>query len=161
MTPRFFLTAVIVLLLLLSATVLAQVTAPGRGSGIGGARPAPATPDGGESQAAPTPRPALQVTKITGQVESLSSQPGPGGQVMVQTAVLKTASGSVTIFMGPVWYVNEQKFPLKVGDTWEVTAHQRAMGQRPGLVAREVRTGQNVLRLRNDQGQPLWRGPAR
>jgi len=159
MKPKFLLTAVMALAL--AAQVLAQVTAPGRGSGIGGARPAPATPESERMAPGPEVTRKTVPVKVTGQVESLSSQPSPGGQVMVQSAVLKTAKGSVTVFLGPVWYVHEQKFPLKVGDTWEVTAHQSAMEQRPGLVAREVRTGGSVLRLRDEQGQPVWRGMGR
>jgi len=145
------------LVLALAAPVPAQVTAPGRGHGLG--RSLPASPDTEPDVSAPTAtRQPVLVTKVTGQVESLSTRPGLGGQVMVQTAVLKTASGNVTVFLGPVWYVNEQKFPLKVGDTWEVTAHKSAMQSWPGLFAREVKTRGSVLKLRDDHGRPLWRG---
>jgi len=145
-----------ILALTLTVPVLAQVSAPGRGHGMG--RTVPTTPESERAAPAPEGTRKMVPVRVTGQVESLSSQPGMGGQVMVQTAVLKTASGSVTVFLGPVWYVNEQKFPLKVGDTWEVTAHKSAMDQRPGLVAREVKTGGSVLKLRDAQSQPLWRG---
>lgn len=146
------------LVLALAAPVLAQVAAPGRGHGIGGARSAPATPE--SEKAAPlteVPRRA-EPAKVTGQVESLAVQPGRGGRMMVQTAVLKTRDGSLTVHLGPDFYVRQQQFPLKVGDTWEVTGFKTTLDQKTVLVAREVRMGGHVLKLRDQGGQPLWRG---
>jgi len=154
MRPKLWVTAIMVLTL--AAPVLAQLRPGGRGHGLG--RAVPATPESETTATEPEATRKIVPVKVTGQVESLSSQPGVHGPVLVQTGVLKTASGSVTVFLGPVWYVNEQKFPLKVGDTWEVTGHKSTMEQRPGLVAREVRTGGSVLKLRDDHGRPLWRG---
>ena len=146
------------LILALAAPVPAQVSAPGRGHGIGGARPAPATRE--DERAAPmteAPRRA-EPTKVTGQVESLAVLPGRVGRVLVQTAVLKTRDGSLTVYLGPVFYVRQQQFPLKVGDTWEVTGFKTTLDQKPVLIAREVKMGGHVLKLRDQGGQPLWRG---
>ena len=146
------------LILALAAPVAAQVAAPGRGHGIGGARPAPATPE--DERAAPitqAPKRA-EPAKVTGQVESLAAQPGRGGRMMVQTAVLKTRDGSLTVHLGPIFYVRQQQFPLKVGDTWEVTGFMTTLDQKPVLVAQEIKSGGHVLKLRDQGGQPLWRG---
>lgn len=149
------------LVLALAAPVLAQVAAPGRGHGIGGARPAPATPE--DEKAAPVtdvPRRA-EPAKATGQVESLALQPGMGGRLMLQTALLKTRDGSVTVLLGPVWYMRQQQFPLNVGDTWEVAGFKTTMDGKPALAAREVKKGAQVLKLRDERGQPLWAGAGR
>lgn len=149
------------LVLALAAPVLAQVAAPGRGHGMGGAKAAPATPE--SEKAAPAtdvPRRA-EPAKVTGQVESLAVQPGMGGRMMLQTAVLKTRDGNVTVLLGPVWYMRQQQFPLKVGDTWEVAGFKTTLEQKEVLVAREIKKGAQVLKLRDERGQPLWVGAGR
>ncbi len=145
---------IIALVVFLAAPALAQVAAPGRGHGMGGTKAAPATPEG-EKAAPETRAPRLgPAMTITGRVESLGSQPGMGGRTMLHTAVLKTASGSVTVLLGPAGYVERQGFPLKVGDTWEVAGNKSA----GGIVAREIKSGGRTLKLRDERGQPLWRG---
>lgn len=142
------------LVLAAAAPALTQVTAPGRGHGMGGTKAAPATPEG--EKAAPTtvaPRLGPPAT-ITGKVESLATQPGMGGGMMLQTAVVKTASGSVTVYLGPTGYLERQGFPLKVGDSWEVAGYKSPTG----IVAREIKSGGGTLKLRDERGQPLWRG---
>lgn len=151
-----------ILVLALAVPALAQVAAPGRGHGLG--RTVPAKPEGErETQTAPVTRPPLPAARVTGQLESLAAKPFPGAVegVKMQTAVLKTPSGSVTVYLGPDWFVQEQKFPCKVGDTWEVTGHKSMQAQFPGIVAREVKTGTSVMKLRDERGQPLWRAPGR
>jgi hypothetical protein len=146
------------LVLALVAPVLAQVTGPGRGHGIGGTRPAPATQEGEKAATLTEVCRRAESVKVTGQVESLAVQPGRVGRIKVQTAVLKTRDGSLTVHLGPVFYVHQQQFPLKVGDTWEVTGFKTTLGQKPVLIARDVKMGGHVLKLRDQAGKPLWRG---
>ena len=124
------------LVLALAAPVLAQVAGPGRGHDR---RSKPSAGDPGSEKGAPlteVPRRA-EPAKVTGQVESLAVQPDRVGRMIVQTAVLKTRDGSLSVHLGPVFYVRQQQFPLKVGDTWEVTGFKTTLEQKPVLVARE------------------------
>jgi len=98
------------------------------------------------------------VTTIKGVVES----PGPQmGRMQHVSWVVKTDKDKVTVHLGPAWYVNQQQFSLKPGDTVEVTG---SMVERAGgsfLVAKEVKAGGKTLKLRDDQGLPVWRGQGR
>jgi hypothetical protein len=102
------------------------------------------------------------VTTLTGTVESLGNMSGAmrgaGGRMGMKTAVLKTDSASTTVFLGPDWYLQEQKFPLKVGDALEVTGSQVTLRQQPVLIARDIKVGKQTLSLRDEQGLPRWRG---
>jgi hypothetical protein len=146
-----------ILALTLAAPVRAQVAGPGRGHGMGHTIPAIEHPESEKEAPGHEFMPRRVPFKVTGQVESFAIQPAVRGRGMVQTAVLKTPGGNLTIFLGPVWFVNKQKLPLQVGDTWEVSGHQSAAPQRTGLVAREVKTSGGVFKLRDEKGQPLWR----
>ena len=42
-------------------------------------------------------------------------------------------------------------------DKLRVTGSRISVQGKPALIAREVRKGSQVLKLRNDRGQPLWR----
>jgi len=128
---------------------------------MGGTRAAPATPENEkEFPTTEVPRRA-EPAKVSGQVESLAVSPGTGGRTMMQTAVLKTRDGSLTVFLGPVFYLRREQFPLNVGDTWEVAGYNTILDQKPVLIAREVKRGAQVLRLRDGKGKPLWVGTGR
>ncbi len=105
------------------------------------------------------------VTTVTGQVEKLEDLPsmgGGGGQGMQYRGVtLKTGQGSLMVHLGPAWYLDEKKFAVKVGDTVEVTGSKVTLNNQPALIAREVKVNGATLKLRDDQGLPVWRGMGR
>ncbi len=105
------------------------------------------------------------VTTVTGQVEKLEDLPsmgGGGGRSMQYRGVtLKTAQGSLMVHLGPGWYLDEKKLAVKVGDTVEVTGSKVTLNNQPSLIAREVTVNGTTLKLRDDQGLPVWRGMGR
>ena len=74
---------------------------------------------------------------------------------------LKTDQGSLQVYLGPGWFLDEKKFVVKVGDTMEVTGSQVTLNNQPALIAREVKVNGATLKLRDDQGVPVWRGMGR
>jgi hypothetical protein len=142
---------VMVLCLALAHPALAQ-TGPGgggRGMGMGGGM-------------GPRLYDPQTVATVKGQVEKLADLPsmgGGGGMGMQYRGVtLKTDQGSLMVHLGPGWYLDEKKFPVKVGDTMEVTGSKVTLNNQPALIAREVKVNGTILKLRDDQGLPLWRG---
>jgi hypothetical protein len=105
------------------------------------------------------------VTTVHGRVEKLEDLPSMGGgrgQAMQYRGVtLKTDQGSLMVHMGPGWYLDEKKFVVKVGDTVEVTGSKVTLNNQPAMIAREVKVDGAVLKLRDDQGLPMWRGMGR
>jgi hypothetical protein len=105
------------------------------------------------------------VTTVTGQVEKLEDLPsmgGGGGQGMQHRGVtLKTDRGSLMVHLGPGWFLDEKKFAVKAGDTVEATGSKVTLNNQPALIAREVKLNGATLKLRDDQGLPVWRGMGR
>ncbi|MFI5330399.1 MAG: DNA-binding protein [Desulfobaccales bacterium] len=98
------------------------------------------------------------VTTIQGTVESL----GPKGPRMQhESRIIKTDQGSIMVHLGPTSYINQQQIQLNPGDCVEVTGSKVEMRGRTMLLAKEVKVGGKTLRLRDDQGLPLWRGQGR
>jgi hypothetical protein len=102
------------------------------------------------------------VATITGSVEKLEELPSMGrggGQGMkFRGVLLKTEKGSILVHLGPGWYLDEKKFALKEGDAVEATGSQVTLNNQPALIAREVKANGATLKLRDDQGLPMWRG---
>jgi hypothetical protein len=102
------------------------------------------------------------VTTIKGTVEKLEDLPsmGRGGSrgMEFRGALLKTDQGSLLVHLGPGWYLDDNKFTLKAGDTLEATGSKVTLNNQPALIAREVTVNGKTLKLRDDQGLPVWRG---
>jgi len=97
---------------------------------------------------------------IDGKVESIQYFPtiGPGGIPEGGTSlgvVLKTDQGSVTIYLGPPWYLSRQKFSINAGDNLRVIG-SRAPLSSAAIIAREVTKNGKILELRDEKGIPVW-----
>ena len=97
------------------------------------------------------------VTTVKGQVEKLEELT-MGRNLAFREIFLKTDQGSLLVHLGPGWYLDEKKFAVKVGDTVEATGSRVTLNNQPALIAREVKVNGTTLKLRDDQGLPVWRG---
>ena len=145
-------TKVLVVMVVCLALVGPALSQPGPGGGMGrGMGPMLYNPQ--------------TVTTVTGQVEKLEDLPSMGGGggmgMQFRGVTLKTDQGSLMVHLGPGWYLDEKKFPIKVGDTVEVTGSKVTLNNQPALIAREVKVNGATLKLRDDQGLPVWRGMGR
>jgi hypothetical protein len=100
------------------------------------------------------------LTTIEGKVERIQYFPtiGPGGIPGGGTSlgvVLKTDQGSITIHLGPPWYLSRQKFSINAGDNLRVIG-SRAPLSSAAIIAREVTKNGMILKLRDEQGVPVW-----
>jgi hypothetical protein len=98
------------------------------------------------------------VETLTGQVTRV--QHGPmrqGGKGNFVRFTLQTNQGPLPVFLGPASYVDAQALKLAAGDTVQVKG-SRLTGPKghTAINAVEVVKGDQVLRLRDDQGNPLW-----
>jgi len=100
------------------------------------------------------------VTTVKGQVEKLQTiDMGRRGRGMtLQEVFLKTDQGSLRVHLGPSWYFSEQKLTIKAGDTMEVTGSKVTLNNQPAIIAREIKVNDKTLKLRDEQGVPVWRG---
>ncbi len=65
------------------------------------------------------------------------------------------------IHLGPAAFVQGKNFPLAKGDEIDVTGSKVTYDGGTSLIAKEVRKGEAVLELRDEQGKPLWANPPR
>jgi len=70
--------------------------------------------------------------------------------------VLKVGEEELPVHLGPGWYFERNDFPIAEGDTLQVTGSRITLEDGPALIAAELRKGDKTLRLRNEQGIPLW-----
>jgi hypothetical protein len=96
------------------------------------------------------------VTTVTGQVEKLEEL-SMGQNMAFREVILKTDQGSLKVHLGPGWYLDEKKFVVKAGDTVSATGSKVTLNNQPALIAREVTVNGATLKLRDDQGLPVWR----
>ncbi|HZE22284.1 MAG TPA: hypothetical protein VE082_09545 [Desulfobaccales bacterium] len=143
--------AVLFLVLILSLALVCPALAqpvPGGGRGMGPRLYNPKT-----------------VTTVKGIVEKLEALPGVGrggGRgLQFQSVVLKTNQGSLTVHLGPAWFLAQNKFVLKAGDMLEATGSKVTLNNQPALIAREIKANGQTLTLRDAQGFPMWRGRGR
>jgi hypothetical protein len=105
------------------------------------------------------------VITVTGQVEKLADLPslgrGGGKGMQYRGVLLKTDQGSLMVDLAPAWYLNEKKVVVQAGDTISATGSKTTLGNQPGLIAREVTVKGTTLKLRDEQGIPVWqrKGP--
>jgi hypothetical protein len=103
---------------------------------------------------------ANSVTTVAGEVTAVEKYtPGRGGGSYGLRVTIKTDKETLPVVLGPAWYVEQQHFAIVARDTVEVTGARMAIQGQPSLIAAEVKKGGQILKLRDDQGIPLWAGP--
>jgi hypothetical protein len=70
--------------------------------------------------------------------------------------VLETDEETVPVHLGPVWYMNRLKREIAPGDRIEVTGSRIDYGGKPAIMAAQIRKGAKSLKLRDEEGVPVW-----
>ena len=91
------------------------------------------------------------VETVTGEVAAMERTDMGRMQQGVHLS-LKTDKETLPVFLGPAFYLEEQKFQINKGDKLQVKGSR----VNQAMVAGEVKKGDQVLKLRDDQGRPLW-----
>ncbi len=80
-------------------------------------------------------------------------EPMMGNKNSRQMRLLSENGGSWTVYMGPKWFVDNQKVKFNVGDKVEVRGKKFGSA----IIASEISKGQWTMKLRNeDNGQANW-----
>ena len=99
------------------------------------------------------------VETLTGEVMSVESIPGKGGgRAYGVHFTLKTDKETIPVHLGPSWYINKQNIKIEAKDKVEVTGSRVTFEGKPAIIAAEVKKGDQVLKLRDQAGIPLWAG---
>jgi hypothetical protein len=86
-----------------------------------------------------------------GKVEAIQPMKGVKGGLQMK---FKTDQGNAyTVFMGPKWFIENQKLRFSPGDS--VMVRGKKFGS--GIIATEISKGDWTMKLRNEEdGQPAW-----
>lgn len=96
------------------------------------------------------------VETISGEVSSVDRiTPGKGMSGGIHMLV-KTDKETVSVHLGPSWYIENQDVKIEPKDKVEVKGSRVTFGGKPALIASEVRKGNEVLTLRDESGFPAW-----
>uniref|UniRef100_A0A7C5ET56 DNA-binding protein n=1 Tax=Desulfobacca acetoxidans TaxID=60893 RepID=A0A7C5ET56_9BACT len=143
--PRFVLWLMLMLLgMALAGAVLAQGPGPGQ-----------------ELQAWPLGRMYNPQTVETLKGEIVALEKIAAGRTDIPVRVLlklKTAKETVTVYLGPEWYLAQQGVKLAAGDTVEVRGSRVSLDNQPVILPNEVKKGDRVMQFWDEQGFPRWRG---
>ena len=71
---------------------------------------------------------------------------------------VKTDKGELSVHLGPGWFIENQDTRINVGDKVEIKGSQIVFNGEPTIIAAEVRKGEHVLVLRDENGFPVWAG---
>ena len=82
---------------------------------------------------------------------------GPGQGTWLQ---VKTETETLTVHLGPGWFLDQQKVAIAPNDTIEVTGIRETWGEEPTLIATTFKSGDNTVELLDEKGFPVWhQGP--
>jgi hypothetical protein len=103
---------------------------------------------------------AKTVETLSGELVAVEKYvPGRGGTVYGLRLSLKTEKETIPVFLGPAWYIEEQRIKFAANDKIEVKGSRMSIQGQPTIIAQEVKKGDKVLKLRDGKGAPLWIGP--
>ena len=99
------------------------------------------------------------VEKLDGKIESIEKV--TAGRMDIPARVLlklKTDKETVTVYLGPDWYLEKQEIKLSPGDYIQVRGSRITMDDKPVILPNEIIKNSKVAKFWDDQGRPSWRG---
>ena len=123
-------------------------------------------------QTADTPRPGAgpavgrmydpdTVSTLRGKATAVTVVPGRGGRTGGTHVTLDGADQTMEVRLGPTWFLEREGLEIAKGDSIEVTGSVIESDGDSFLIARELKKGDKVLKLRDEQGVPVWSGGRR
>jgi hypothetical protein len=70
--------------------------------------------------------------------------------------MLQTENETIEVQLGPAWYIDKQATRIEPNDTITVTGSRVALDGRSAIIAADITKGTELLKLRDDNGIPLW-----
>jgi hypothetical protein len=98
------------------------------------------------------------VEKVSGEVISVDKITPMKGMSYGMHLTLKTDKETMSVHLGPGWYIENQDIKIEPGDKIEVGGSRITYQGKPAIIAAEVEKGDELLKLRDENGFPLWAG---
>lgn len=98
------------------------------------------------------------IETIRGEVIKVDKMTPKKGMTYGVHLMLKTGKEIVSIHLGPAWYLENLDTKIEPKDEVEVTGSRIMFEGKPAIIAAELRKGDEVLKLRDENGFPFWGG---
>ena len=98
------------------------------------------------------------VETISGEVVSVDTITPMKGMAYGVHLLLKADKGPISVHLGPGWYLENQDVNLEPNDRVQVRGSRITLDGKPVIIAAEVTRGDEILKLRDEAGFPLWSG---
>ena len=69
---------------------------------------------------------------------------------------VKTDNETLTVYLGPSWYIDRQNIKIEKSDIIEVRGCKKIYNGKFVIVAQEIIKNNKILKLRDDNGNPVW-----
>ena len=128
--------------------------------GYGGYYVSPMHPGTGRGEPSKKVFDSKTIKTISGQVIKVDQVPEPGFGMEMRLTVFIDKKEVLPVYLGPAFYIEgaEQENYFKLGDEVTVTGSQVTRGDESFMLATTVKRGNEVLRLRDKDGNPEWIG---
>jgi phage terminase large subunit-like protein len=101
---------------------------------------------------------AQTLESITGEVIVVDTITPIKGMSSGVHLVVKADKETISVHLGPAWYIQRQDMKIVPSDKVEITGSRITFEGKPALIAAEVKKGTEVLKLRDENGFPVWSG---
>lgn len=102
------------------------------------------------------PATVVSLTAIVEKVDKIVPEKGMSNGLHLLVKAEKNES--LSVHLGPSWYLENQEFQIAKGDTIFVTGSKIEYQNAPAIIAAEIEKGDMVLHLRDKNGFPAWNG---
>jgi hypothetical protein len=101
------------------------------------------------------------VTTLRGTASAVTVVPARGGRMGGTHITLSSGGQTMDVHLGPTWFLDREGVSVSKGDAVEVSGSVIDSDGQSVLIARELKTGQKVVTLRDERGIPAWAGGRR
>lgn len=98
------------------------------------------------------------VETVSGEVVSVDTITPMKGMCYGVHLMLKTDKETISVHLGPGWYIENQDTRVEPKDKVEITGSRITFEGKPAIIAAEVKKGDEILNLRDGKGFPFWSG---
>jgi hypothetical protein len=70
--------------------------------------------------------------------------------------MLQSEKETIAVQLGPAWYIDKQTPRVEANDTITVTGSRVTMDGKSAIIAADIKKGNELLKLRGDNGTPVW-----
>ncbi len=81
----------------------------------------------------------------------------PSGTIPLETVTLRTTVDTVTVYLAPSWYLEQNNISVARFDRIVVAGSRLSLNGRSTLIARELQKQGKKVDLRDKRGNPLWK----